>query len=264
MAESPSSQAFAPAVDPIAAGELVGPVALVTGAAGGMGRAITRTLVAAGATTVYALDRIEAEGDGIESVIADLSDLDALTSTIQNLEHTPQIVVNAAGFYSSRPGFDFSIEDFSRTVDINVIAPFVIMREVAKRIEAEDLEGAIVNIASIAGKRGFPGAADYAATKGALMSLTRAGAMDLAPRLTVNAIAPGSVNTPMIEQVARDIAAKTGLPLDEQRAALVADTPTGRVQEPNEIAAAIRFLASTSARSISGETLVIDGGVSRD
>lgn len=258
------AQDFSPAVDPIAAGQLVGPVALVTGAAGGMGRAITRTLVAAGATTVYALDRVESEGEGIESIVADLSDLDALAETVAGLEHTPQVVVNAAGYYSSRPGFDFSAQDFSRTVDINLIAPFVIMREVAQRLEAEGLEGAVVNIASIAGKRGFPGAADYAATKGGLISLTRAGAMDLAPRLTVNAIAPGTVNTPMIDQVARDIAAKTGLPFEEQRAALVADTPTARIQEPNEIAAAVRFLASTSARSISGETLVIDGGVSRD
>lgn len=258
------TQDFSPAVDPIPAGELVGPVALVTGAAGGMGKSITRTLVAAGATTVYAIDRVAAEGEGIEPIVADLSDLGALAELIAGLERTPQVVVNAAGFYSSRDGFDFSAEAFQRTVDINLIAPFVIMREVSKRIEAEELEGAVVNIASIAGKRGFPGAADYAASKGALISLTRAASMDLAPRLTVNAIAPGTVNTPMIDQVARDIAAKTGLSFEAQREALVGDTPTGRIQEPNEIAAAVRFLASTSARSISGETLVIDGGVSRD
>ena len=258
------TQDFTPMVDPIPAGELVGPVALVTGAAGGMGRAITRTLVAAGATTVYALDRVAAEGEGIEGIVADLGDLEALADLIAGLERTPQVVVNAAGFYASRERFDFSAEEFRRTVDINLVAPFVIMREVSRRIEAEGLEGAVVNIASIAGKRGFPNAADYAASKGALMSLTRAAAMDLAPRLTVNAIAPGTVNTPMIDQVARDIAAKTGLPFAEQRAALVGDTPTGRIQEPNEVAAAVRFLASTSARSISGETLVIDGGVSRD
>lgn len=258
------TQDFASAVDPIPAGELVGPVALVTGAAGGMGKAITRALVAAGATTVYAIDRVDSKGERIRSVVADLGDLGALAAKIAGLEFTPQVVVNAAGFYSSRDRFEFSAEEFSRTVDINLIAPFVIIREVFRRLELEGREGAVVNIASIAGKRGFPNAADYAASKGALISLTRAAALDLAPRLTVNAIAPGTVNTPMIDQVARDIAAKTGLPFAQQRAALVGETPTGRIQEPNEIAAAVRFLASTSARSISGETLVIDGGVSRD
>lgn len=253
-----------PAVDPLPVGTLIGPVALVTGAAGGMGRAIARSLLAAGAETVYGVDRVAADIDGVESITADLSDLAGLSRLIGDLERTPQIVVNAAGFYATREGFEVETEAFQRTLDINVTAPFVIMRELHRRIEAEGLEGAVVNIASIAGKRAFPGACDYATSKGALISLTRAAALDLAPRLTVNAIAPGTVNTPMIDQVARDIAAKTGLTFAQQRAALVGDTPTGRIQEPNEIAAAVCFLASVGARSISGETLVVDGGVSRD
>lgn len=251
-------------VTPLPAGVLVGATALVTGSAGGMGRAITLALAEAGASTVYALDRVPSEGDHLESVTVDLSDLDGLAGVVAGLPRTPQIVVNAAGYYAWREGFEIDTADFTRTLDINVTAPFVIMREVARRLEAEGGEGAFVNIASIAGKRGFPNQADYVVSKGALMSLTRAAAQDLAPRITVNAIAPGTVNTPMIDQVARDIAARTGLPFEEQRAALTADIPTGRMQEPNEIAAAVVFLASTGARSISGETLVLDGGVSRD
>lgn len=249
---------------PIPAGILIGPTAIVTGSAGGMGRAITRALAAAGATTVYGIDRVESPGDGVTSIVADLADASALADIIAGLDHTPQIVVNAAGFYASRDGFAIETADFARTLAINLTAPFVIMREVARRVTADGLEGAVVNVTSIAGKRGFPNAADYAASKGGLMSLTRVGALDLAPRMTVNAVAPGTVNTPMIDQVARDIAVHTGLPFEQQRAALVGDTPTGRIQEPNEIAAAVVFLASTGARSISGETLVIDGGVSRD
>ncbi|WP_353987238.1 SDR family NAD(P)-dependent oxidoreductase [Ruicaihuangia caeni] len=261
-----SVAAATPAAEPISAGVLVGATALVTGAAGGMGRAITRALAAAGASTIYALDRVAADDDHVDSIVVDLADLDTLAGTIRGLERTPQIVVNAAGYYAWREGFEIDTADFTRTFDINVGAPFVIMREVARRLEAEGgvADAAFVNIASVAAKRGFPNQADYVASKGALVSLTRAAAQDLAPRITVNAIAPGTVNTPMIDQVARDIAAKTGLPFAEQRAALTADIPTGRMQEPNEIAAAVVFLASTGARSISGETLALDGGVSRD
>lgn len=255
----------APQTAPLPAGSLVGRTALVTGSAGGMGGAITLALARAGATTVYAVDRVESAGDHVESVVADLADLDGLARLVAGLAQPPQIVVNAAGYYAWREGFDIETADFTRTLDINVTAPFVIMREAAARLAAGDTaEGAFINIASIAGKRGFPNQADYVVSKGALMSLTRAAAQDLAPRITVNAIAPGTVNTPMIDQVARDIAARTGLPFDQQRAALTADIPTGRMQEPNEIAAAVVFLASTGARSISGETLTLDGGVSRD
>jgi NAD(P)-dependent dehydrogenase (short-subunit alcohol dehydrogenase family) len=253
-----------PATSPLLTTPLVGTTALVTGAAGGIGLAISAALIASGAQRVYGLDRVEAKGEGVEGIIIDLIDLDAVSSVIADLAVSPQIVVNAAGYYVWREGLDIANNDFRRTLDINVTAPFVIMREVSKRLEREQLAGAFINISSISGKRGFPNQADYVTSKGALISLTRAAALDLAPNITVNSIAPGTVNTPMIEQVAKDIAAKTGLSIEDQIAALIQQIPTQRMQEPNEIAAAVVFLASKAARSITGETLTVDGGISRD
>jgi NAD(P)-dependent dehydrogenase (short-subunit alcohol dehydrogenase family) len=243
---------------------LIGDVALVTGAAGGMGRAITAALLNAGATTVYAWDRIEVESPGVTSLIVDLGDTDEVAIAAASLPEVPSIVVNAAGFQAPRDGLDFETDAFKRTLDINLTSPFVIHREVARRLRAEDREGAFINIASVAGKHGFSDQADYTSSKAGLIGLTRAGALDLAPSITVNAIAPGTVDTPMIAEVIESVAAQTGLSLEAQRAAFVSGIPLNRMQQPNEIAAAIVFLASIAARSITGEVLNIDGGMTRD
>src|SRR5690554_2830774 len=123
-----------PAITPLISTPVVGATALVTGAAGGMGRAISAALLASGVTTVYGFDRVAVDQDGVTSAIVDLSDLDAVAAAIVALVETPQIVVNAAGYYSWREGFDITADDFRRTLDINVSAPFVIMREVAARL----------------------------------------------------------------------------------------------------------------------------------
>jgi NAD(P)-dependent dehydrogenase (short-subunit alcohol dehydrogenase family) len=128
-----------------------------------------------------------------------------------------------------------------------------------------DLPGAIINIASIGGKRGFPGQADYCAAKAAVLGFTRAAALDVAGRdITVNAICPGTIATPMIEQVVGDLARQRGTTEDEARGWVIGQVPIGRLQRPEEIAAAVVFLASMGARSVTGEALVVDGGQTRD
>src|SRR5690625_2522193 len=189
-----------------------------------------------------------------DSVEIDLADIDAVARAIAELEYTPEILVNAAAVYTWREGLSFDARDFAHTVNVNVIAPFVIMRELGARVANEGREASFINITSIAAKRAFANQADYVASKGALVSLTRAAALDLAPDITVNAIAPGTVNTMMINQVTQDIAMQSGLSADVARKKLEEEIPMGRMQEPEEIAAAVIFLASNSARSISGET----------
>lgn len=244
--------------------ELIGDVALVTGAAGGTGRAITAALREAGARRIFAWDRVVAEGDSVDARVVDLSDTAALQTALAELDETPQVVVNAAGYYASRDDFDVETPAFRRTLDINLVAPFIILREVAKRLGTENREGAFVNIASVAGKHGFSNQVDYSVSKAGLIGLTRAAALDLAPSITVNGVAPGTIDTPMITQVIEDVAKVSGMSLEEQREAFVAGIPTRRMQQPNEIAAAIVFLSSVAARSITGEIVNIDGGVTRD
>lgn len=243
---------------------LIGTTALVTGAAGGMGRAITAALLNAGASTVYAWDRLPTDSDGVTSQIVDLADTSDVERAIAALDRTPEIVVNAAGFQVARPTFSVDTDDFRRTLDINLTSPYVIQREIARRLADEGREGAFINIASVAGKHGFSNQVDYTTSKAALIGLTRAAALDLAPAITVNGIAPGTVDTPMIAQVIAEVAAQTGLSLEDQREAFVAGIPTKRMQQPNEVAAAIVFLASVAARSITGEILNVDGGSTRD
>lgn len=243
---------------------LVGPYALVTGASGGVGRAVTRALQAAGATTVHGWDRAAGWDADVRGRVVDLADPDDVVDALAELPRPPQIVVHAAGAYQQRSGFEFEARHLRRTFELNVVSAFLVHREVSRRLRTEGSPGAFVNIASVAGKRGFPDQADYVVAKAALIGLTRAGALDLSPLITVNAVAPGAVDTAMIDDVLADVAHTTGLSVSEQRRAFEDAIPTGRLQRPDEIAATVVFLASTAARSINGEVLTIDGGVTRD
>jgi NAD(P)-dependent dehydrogenase (short-subunit alcohol dehydrogenase family) len=241
--------------------------ALVTGAAQGMGRAIVSALLDAGASRVLAVDVQQAQfdDDRVVSVVADVTDEDAIAAIFDQEDRPVQVVVNCAGVYRSRDGLEIPLDQWALSLAVNLTAPFVIMKHASKRLITEGLEGAFVNLASVAGKRGFPNQADYCAAKAGLIGLTRATALDLSPRgITVNAIAPGTVRTPMIDSVVRDLRAVSGLSDEEQRAEMVKDIPIRRMQEPEEIAAAVVFLVSAPGRAVSGETLVVDGGLTRD
>ncbi|WOH20562.1 SDR family oxidoreductase [Paenarthrobacter sp. GOM3] len=243
---------------------LVGKTALVTGAAGGTGRAITTALTAAGASHILGWDRIADDSPNVEGKVIDLSDTHDVEQALAELDDVPSIVVNAAGFYANRPSFDVDTPDFRRTLDINLTSPYIIQREIGRRLIEKKQDGAFINISSVAGKHAFSNQVDYVASKAGLIGLTRAAALDLAPYITVNGIAPGTVDTPMISKVIADVAAVTGLSLEEQREAFISGIPTKRMQQPNEIAAAVVFLASIAARSITGEVLNVDGGSTRD
>ena len=244
----------------------VGDVAFVTGGARGIGRACVEALVAAGCKRVVAADVTPHEpAAGAEAVVLDVSEPEAVHETFAALESPIQILVNNAGVYAARDGLGIETAAWLRTFDVIAHGTFYCTRAAAARLVAAGLPGAIVNIASIAGKRGFPMQADYCAAKAAVLGFTRAAALDLAPHgITVNAICPGTIDTPMMDRVVADLAAVAGRKEEEQRAAMEREIPIGRMQRPDEIAAGVVFLASLQGRAITGEALTIDGGLTRD
>ncbi|MBN3725151.1 SDR family NAD(P)-dependent oxidoreductase [Burkholderia sp. Ac-20379] len=233
------------------------PYALVTGAAGGIGRAIVRRLSDDG-FHVVALDlneaaveevaaSVRAAGGSAEAHAVDLRDPAALAALLDALPRVDALV-NNAGIFDERAFMDLSAEDFRRHYELNVVALFSLSQLAAKRLPAG---GKIVNIAS----RAYLGArnhAHYVAAKAAVVGLTRAMAMELMERgIIVNAVAPGLVDTPMLQALT-----------PERRAAQLALQPTGRAAQPADIANAVAFLAASRTDFIIGQTLMVDGGKS--
>ena len=232
-------------------------VALVTGAAGGMGQAIVRRLALDG-FRVVAVDRGEAplralaerlrgEGLEIDPRVVDLADEAQIDALIDGLPPLAALV-NSAGLFDERKFFDVSQDDFRRMFEVNLIAAASLTQKAAARMAP----GAkVVNIAS----RAYLGArhhAHYVASKAALVGYTRASAMELAERgILVNAIAPGLIDTPMLRALT-----------PERRAAQLALQPTGKAGTPEDIAHAVSFLAGPAMSFITGQVLFVDGGKS--
>jgi NAD(P)-dependent dehydrogenase (short-subunit alcohol dehydrogenase family) len=230
--------------------ELTGKTALVTGAARGIGKATAELLAAAGAKVA----RIDIEpGEGI--IVADVSDEAAVEraigAAVQALGGL-DVLVNNAGIAVRKNAFDITSEDWDRVLGVNLRGLFVCSR-IAARAMKERGGGAIVNLASIMGFSGglFPNPA-YQASKGAVVNLTRALALELAPHaIRVNAVAPTFVRTDLTAPIFRN---------PDLLKVVMGHTPLGVLPEVNDIAAAILFLASPAARCITGITLPVDSG----
>ncbi|SEN08251.1 gluconate 5-dehydrogenase [Sphingomonas gellani] len=243
----------------LAAGfDLKGRSAVVTGASGGLGFAIARGLALAGADvrvhgrdpirTAEAVARIVAEGGRATAMIADLEDEQALTDTVATIGPL-DILVNNAGRRDRRPLADLTRADVRRMLEVNLVAPFDLVRLLAPGMRAG---GRVVNVTSIAGPIARAGDAAYTASKGALEALTRALAAELGPRgTTVNAVAPGFFATDANAGMVADAAVAQHL---RSRTAL------GRWGKPEEIVGAVLFLASPAASYITGQVLAVDGG----
>jgi NAD(P)-dependent dehydrogenase (short-subunit alcohol dehydrogenase family) len=234
---------------------------MITGAAGGIGRALVELLAADG-DTVVAVDlpgtpvlalASELGGDhfGFEGDLSAAADIARLYSVIDaRFGRVDVLVNNAAMGPTMAPTVDTSLEDFQRALSVNLIAPFVMAREAARRMPSG---GAIINIASLAGVLGNPRRNAYAASKAGLISFTKSLACEWASRgIRVCAVAPGYVRTPMVAELER-----TG---KADIAAVRRRVPMGRMCRPDEIAHAARFLASPQARYITGSVLAVDGG----
>ena len=246
--------------------EIDGSIALVTGAAGGIGRAISARLAAAG----VALALIDIDRDGAErllaelgakgvAIAADLSAPDDVRSAVAEAEArlgALDILVNNAGISGvgpPKPTVDTPLEEWEKTLAVNVTAPFLFCQAVLPGMTGRG-RGRVVNIASMAGILCLPGRVSYAASKAALISLTKTLAVECgASGVRINAVCPGWVDTPFI-------AARMAQP--ELRAQAEAMVPIGRVATPDEIADIAAFLLSAASRYMTGAAVAADGGMS--
>lgn len=239
---------------------LDGKAALVTGASGGLGAAIARTLHAQGARVVLsgtrreALDALAAElGEGAHACPADLSDPaapDALVAAAEAAAGPLDILVNNAGL--TRDGLSMRMKDadWQAVLDVDLTAPFRLSRAALKGM-LRRRSGRLIAIGSIVGTTGNAGQANYAAAKAGLLGMTKALAQEVASRgITVNAVAPGFIETAMSDALSA-----------EQRARLTERIPMARLGRPADVAAAVLYLASDEAGWITGATLHVNGGM---
>jgi NAD(P)-dependent dehydrogenase (short-subunit alcohol dehydrogenase family) len=231
---------------------LEGKVAVVTGAAGGIGRAIAELFAEHGAI-VYAADVEPIKSrDSIRGVIHDVSQDDQWHSLIQQIDREEgrlSILVNNAGIVGSyEPIETVSLDDYQRVIAVNQFGAFLGMRHCIPVMKRQP-GGAIVNISSIWGLIGAVGVAAYQASKGALTTLTKNAALTYAPLIRANSIHPGIIRTRITEL--QD-------PAMNQK--LIDDTPLKRMAEPREVAFAALYLASDESAFVTGAELIIDGG----
>ena len=240
--------------------DLSGKVGLVTGSTRGIGRAIAETLAGAGATVAVVgrdLPRAEAAaaeiGHGARGFACDVSDtaqVSALVSDVEAAFGTLDILVNNAGLTKDNLIMRLKDEDWDTVLDANLRGAFASIRA-ASRGMMKRRSGRIINISSVVGVIGNRGQANYAASKAGLIGLTKSVAKELASRnILCNAVAPGFIAT--------DMTAALG---DDQRKALEGQIPLERLGRPADIASAVAFLASDHAAYITGQVLVVDGGM---
>lgn len=243
---------------------LAGKVALVTGASRGIGKAIACKLAREGAKVIINYNgskekaeavksEIEAAGGQAEVYQCDVSDYTACETFIQTVikeEGSLDILVNNAGITKDGLLMKMSEEDFDKVLDTNLKGAFNTIR-FASRQMLRQKGGRIINMSSVVGVSGNAGQANYAASKAGVIGLTKAAARELASRgITVNAIAPGFIETDMTDVLS-----------DKVKEAFEAQIPLGHFGKPEDVAAAAAFLASEEARYITGQVLHVDGGM---
>ncbi|MCH0540395.1 SDR family oxidoreductase [Streptomyces sp. MUM 203J] len=231
-----------------------GALAVVTGGAGGIGRAVTAALAEDGCRVIAVDIRGGGAGPGAHGeVVADVGDPDAVAGLFRRIEETygvPDVLVNNAGVYEARDFLDYDAESYRRVFDSNATSAFFCTQAFARLLIAAGRPGSVVNVASISGQSGSPDAA-YGASKGAVITLTRGLGRSLAAHgIRVNAVAPGVIDTPMAARIPR-----------ERRADYAARVPVGRLGEAGEVAAAVRFLAGPGAGYVTATVLDVNGGL---
>ena len=224
------------------------PLAVVTGAARGLGKCLADRLAEDG----YDVVRVDlSPGDDV--VACDISDGDAVASLFASLRTAPSVVVNNAGIVRFGPLIDLEEAEFAAVVNVNLLGTFLVSQAAARRMREVGIAGSIVNITSMNGVAPGPNAGAYGASKSAIALLTQQMAIEWGPLgIRVNAVAPGLIDAGMSEPIYAD---------PEARAARSARVPIGRLGVADDVANAVSFLASPQASYITGQELLVDGGV---
>ena len=251
--------------------------AVVTGAASGIGRAIAAALAKDGFSVVIG-DLDEANGRAAAKEIAaankgraifqrvDVTDRRSVSAAIETCTRqfgSIKVMVNNAGFNKPEPFLEASEAIWQKIMDVNALGVLIGIQEAAKAMIAAGTKGKIINTASIAGRTGYADFAPYCASKFAVVALTHAGARALAGNgITVNAFAPGVVATPLWEQLDKDLMAMgassaPGEAMDNFSGSIL----LGRVAKPDDVVGTVRFLASPASDYMTGQVLMIDGGM---
>jgi glucose 1-dehydrogenase len=250
---------------------LAGKVAIVTGAAQGIGRACVERLAREGAKVVLA-DINAAEGERAKAAIvaaggtaqfvacdvAKPADVEKAVAATRSAFGRIDVLVNNAGVVDDAPFLELPLAELDRILSINLRGAFLMGQAVAKQMVAQGRPkpkapaGAVVNMSSINAEFALPDHVAYSMSKGGIAQLTKAMAIALAPHgIRVNAVGPGTIDTPLIKAVVKDKAF---------RAKVLSRTPLGRFGEPEEIAAVVAWLASDEASYVTGTTVYADGG----
>lgn len=242
-------------------------VAIITGAKGGMGKADALLLAKEGVKVVVSdisqeecekvveeIKKGKGEGMAVKCDVSKKEEVEAMVKSAIDKWGKIDILVNNAGICEFKPFLDLTEEDWDKTLDINLKGYFLCANAVAKEMVRQK-SGVIINIASVAmGQQGvgFPGIVHYCASKGGIVAMTEAMALELAPfNIRVNAISPGAIDTPMAGSVKNDPSVLEGT---------LMKIPLHRMGKPEEIASAVKFLASDDSSYVTGATLIVDGG----
>ncbi|MDN3610508.1 3-oxoacyl-ACP reductase FabG [Vibrio ostreicida] len=239
---------------------LEGKIALVTGASRGIGRAIAELLVERGATVIGTAtseggasaisDYLGTNGQGMALNVTDIESIEATLKNINDQFGAIDILVNNAGITRDNLLMRMKDDEWNDIIDTN-LTPIFRMSKAVLRGMMKKRAGRIINVGSVVGTMGNAGQTNYAAAKAGVIGFTKSMAREVASRgVTVNTVAPGFIETDMTKALN-----------DEQRAATLANVPSGRLGDPREIAAAVAFLASPEAAYITGETLHVNGGM---
>ncbi|PIS17438.1 MAG: hypothetical protein COT59_00660 [Candidatus Nealsonbacteria bacterium CG09_land_8_20_14_0_10_42_14] len=247
--------------------DLKGKVAIITGARRGMGRSHALKLAEAGARVVVAdisladcekvvkeIEKKKGEAMAVACDVTKKAEVDKMVQTAVEKWGKVDILVNNAGICQFKPFLELTEEEWDRTLDINLKGYFLCVQAAAREM-AKQKSGVIVNIASVAmGQQGigFPNIVHYCASKGGIVGMTEALAVELAPyNIRVNAVSPGMIETPMIDQIKQD---------PKTMAAMLNKVPMHRVGKPEEVSNLVLFLASDDSSYMTGSTVVVDGG----
>lgn len=247
-------------------------VAIVTGAGQGIGAGIAKQLAADGLTVAVAdlkednAKKVAAEiGQGAQGYFVDVAQkqsvFDLVAAVVKDFEHL-DVMVNNAGIAKIGPLIDAEEKDISQILDINVKGDIYGIQAAAKQFKKQKTGGKIINACSIAGHQGFEMLGIYSATKFAVRGLTQTAAQELAKdKITVNAYCPGIVLTPMWDQIDAEMAKIYNLPLGASLQKNIDSIALGRGETPADVANLVSFLADPKSDYITGQSIIVDGGI---